>query len=336
MDISEWIAAGRPLVTSLEGMGWNTTSVQRPPKGKWGVSCYCSPATEQKFSAADRASWYSACPTCKAQQAVVAGLEYSEKTQAFVAPGTRIADQKMIVPVQPVSPPTAAPGRAIDTRMKTAPTPVQPIGAPMKTSYASLGSLAGTVVPGVGTVGGGVVGGVLDLLGGIGKSKCPGPYNYVNGQCVPKSGFAPGGTTGGTTGPTCPEGTTYDASTGQCKVGGVTGAIQRGLPGGATGYVDPLGWASTQGIGGVQGFIPQSVPSSYLVCPKGYVLYGKQPGMEVCLPKGMLPNKLRKWPKAPRPAMTAQDVKTLNRINAIQRKVSNMAVKAGYKKPSKR
>jgi len=34
--------------------------------------------------------------------------------------------------------------------------------------------------------------------------------------------------------------------------------------------------------------------------------------------------------------MTAQDVKTLNRINAIQRKVSNMAVKAGYQKPRKR
>jgi len=83
-----------------------------------------------------------------------------------------------------------------------------------------------------------------------------------------------------------------------------------------------------------------TVPTQRLQCPAGYVLFGnkngKAPGMEVCLPKGFLANKHRKWPKPPRPAMSAQDVKTLNRINAIQRKVSNMAVKAGYKKPSKR
>lgn len=224
---------------------------------------------------------------------------------------------------------TAAPGRAIDNALKSSPTPVQPIGAtPMKT--ASLGSLVGTAIPGVGTLGGGLIGAGIDALtGGMGKSKCPGPYNYnpTTGGCDPKPGSLAG--------TTCPDGTTYDPSTGQCKVGGISGAVQRTLPGGQTGYVDPTGWAPTQAYG-LQGVIPQAIPSQRLACPAGYVLYGKQPGMEVCLPKGFLPNKHRKWPKAPRPALTSQDMRTLGKINTLQRRIASAAQKAGFKKPVKR
>lgn len=262
-------------------------------------------------------------------------------------------------PPTPPAPTTATPGRAIDPVMKTNPTPVPGIaassfdliynvnlapsgiskagGTPM-VSTSSAGSLASLVnlLPG-----GSIIGAGIDLFGGLGKSKCPGPYNYNprTGGCDPKPGTFVGGTgTNGGAPKSCPSGTTYDAATGQCKVGGVTGAVQRGLPGGATGYVSQ-DWTPTMAYG-MQGFVPQTVPTSRLQCPAGYVLYGNKngqaPGMEICLPKGFLANKHRKWPRPPRPAMTAQDVKTLNRINAIQRKVSNMAVKAGYQKPRKR
>lgn len=188
--------------------------------------------------------------------------------------------------------------------------------------------------------GGGIISAGIGLLGGAGKSRCPGPYNYnpQTGGCDPKPGkFAPGGTGAGATS-SCPAGTTYDPATAQCKKGGLSGWTERVIPGGQTGYVDQQ-WTPTTAFG-MQGLVPQTIPSSRLSCPAGYVLYGnksgKAPGQEVCLPKGFLSNKHRKWPKPPRPALTAQDVKTLNRINAIQRKVSNMAVKAGYRKPTKR
>lgn len=253
------------------------------------------------------------------------------QTNASYTPPAISTAPRILTPA-PTPSPASSPARAIDNTLKTNPTPVQPIGAPsMKTSYATLGGAVGSLVPGVGTIAGGGLGALTDFLTGAGKSKCPGPYNYnpMTGGCDPKPGsFAPQT-------PNCPAGSTWDASTGQCKVGGVKGAVQRGLPGGATGYVDPTGWTPTSAFG-LQGFLPQSVPSARLSCPAGYVLYGKEPGMEVCLPKGFLANKHRKWPKPPRPAMSAQDVKTLNRINAIQRKVSNMTVKAGFKKPVKK
>lgn len=267
---------------------------------------------------------------------------------------------------KPPTPTTQTPGRAVDTTLKSpivaAPAIAAPTGitsglsrqaistttgaTPMvSTSNAgSLGSLlgagVGSVIPGAGTILGGTVGGLLGTLGSLGKSKCPGPYNYnaQTGGCDPKPGTFVGGT-GATTGTSsCPSGSTYDPATGQCKVGGLSGWVERTMPGGATGYVGQEFTPTT--AYGMQGFVPMTVPTQRLQCPAGYVLFGnkngKAPGMEVCLPKGFLANRHRKWPKPPRPAMSAQDVKTLNRINAIQRKVSNMAVRAGYRKPRKR
>lgn len=165
----------------------------------------------------------------------------------------------------------------------------------------------------------------IDRIGGWGKSKCPGPFNFNprTGGCDPKPGtFQPEGTG------SCPQGTSYDPATGQCKKGGIGGWGERIIPGGDTGYV-PQEWTSTSAYG-TQGVVPQSRPSSTLMCPKGYVLYGKEPGMEVCLPKGMLPNKYRKWPKEAAPALSAGDMKTLRRIGTLQKRIKRVAGTAGF------
>jgi hypothetical protein len=71
-------------------------------------------------------------------------------------------------------------------------------------------------------------------------------------------------------------------------------------------------------------------PAQKLSCPRGYVLYGKEPGMEVCFPKGMFPNKMRKWPKPTAPALSAQDMKTLRRIGTLQKRIRRVAGNAGF------
>lgn len=194
-------------------------------------------------------------------------------------------------------------------------------------SLVGTGAAVGSVIPGVGTAIGGTAGAILGLFGS-GKSKCPGPYNYdpTTGGCVPKPGSFTVSTT--PTSSACPPGSSYDPATGNCKVGGITGVVQRTLPGGATGYVDQQ-YTPTMAYG-MQGFVPMTIPQTRLQCPAGYVLYGKQPGMEVCLPKGFLANKHRKWPKSPNPALSAQDMRTLNRIRTLQNKIKRVANTAGF------
>ena len=198
-------------------------------------------------------------------------------------------------------------------------------------SLSGIGTLIGTGVGG--PIGGAIGGGIGGLLGGFGKSKCPGPFNYnpVTGGCDPKPGTGLTGGTGGTGGVSpCPSGYAYDTATGQCKREGLVGIGERAVPGGATGYVPAGGsWTSTEAYG-TTGVVPQAVASERLTCPRGYVLYGKQPGMEVCLPKGMMPNKFRKWPKTPNPALSAQDMKTLRRIGTLQKRIRRVAGNAGF------
>lgn len=290
----------------------------------------------QETDRGNRASNYIYSQLSKYAQVTPQGAEVVKEKlaeiKAYTPPAISTAPRVLISEPSPVS----APARAVDTTVKSVPTPKQGIStsgaSTVKTKYATLGSGLGSVLPGVGTVTGGVVGGLIDLFPGTGKSRCPGPFNYnpATGGCDPKPGrFAPGGTNGASS---CPAGTTYDPATGQCKVGGVKGAVQRGLPGGATGYVAQEFTPTT--AFGMQGFVPQTVPQTRLMCPAGYVLYGnksgRNPGMEICLPKGFLANKHRKWPKSPNPALSAQDMRTLNRIRTLQNKIKRVATTAGF------
>lgn len=285
----------------------------------------------------------SLCGGTQATVPRVSALRFtSSKTSSTASPGRAVA------PSFSPSPKPGISNQNVTASPQLAPQAVNPTsGATSMVSTTRAGSLSslsllgagiGSIIPGAGTILGGSIGGAIGALGSLGKSRCPGPYNYdpVTGGCVPKpSSLVAGGVPSSSQ--QCPSGTTYDPASGQCKVGGISGTIQRTLPGGKTGYTSPIGtsWTPTSAFG-TQGFVPQSVPSSYLTCPKGFVLFGKEPGMEVCLPKGMFPNKYRKWPKPASPALSSRDMKTLNKINSLQRKISGLAMKAGYQKPRKR
>ena len=262
-----------------------------------------------------------------------AGAEYVAKTlkeiKAYTPPqGTPFRE------VRTVSPPT----------MPTAPAPANVIPEkklteilPMKTGLGSLvGAGVGSVIPGVGTTVGGVLGGLLGGLGGLGASKCPGPYNYnpLTGGCDPKPGYL-GGNKGaglGLTGGGCPEGWTWDGT--QCKQGGLGGFAARVIPGGSTGYAPAGQYTATDSPLGA-GYVPLQRTQTVLMCPEGYVLVGnrsgKNPGMEVCLPKGMPGVRAaRKWKPEPRPVMSAQDKMTLAKAKRLQNKAKRVAMSAGF------
>lgn len=337
MDIAEWFAAGKPLKPQCADIKCTRTSMQ-PPFGRVAVPCYCDPVKELAHVSSAREEWYKACPKCRAQTALVSSLPYSPSLGAFVGTGVTSPDAKQITATINPNPKPGITTTKVSTSSPQLPQGIsnQPgantmVSTRRTASLSGIGGIVGgtigSIIPGIGTIGGGAIGSLLGGLGGA--SKCPGPYNYdpVTGGCVPKPGsLVASGTR------QCPDPTTeYDPSTGMCKKKGFTGWLQQTLPGGQTGYVKPStnGWTATT-FAGVEGFVPQAVPQQRLRCPQGYVLYGKQAGQETCLPKGFLPNKHRKWPKSPNPALSAQDMKTLRRVNTLQKKIKRVAGTAGF------
>lgn len=131
----------------------------------------------------------------------------------------------------------------------------------------------------------------------------------------------------------CPDGYEVDASTGICKKSGVGGAIERWVPGGATGTLGTGGQA-TIGAFGRPAMVPAQVGtvqrndgtvSPVLRCLRGMVL-----GMDdLCYPKGSIPRQYRKWKPACKPPMTCSDAKALRRIGTLQARVKKLASSAG-------
>ena len=344
MDINEWIAAGKPLQTAMEGMGWNTRPVQRPPPGKWGVACYCDPVKELQATVANKEAWFQACPQCRPGTEALKGTAYSPGTQAFVGAGATLPDARILTPAVPPKAPIA-----------TAPAPqnVQPGGSSlMATRTASL------ALAGLGTAVGGPVGGIVgSVLGSLnlGGSKCPGPYNYdpASGSCVPKPDYAarmagrgeyassPGtnypGYGGGMTlvgSGQCQSGFRWDGE--KCVQTGIGGFVERLLPGGETGtQVDLYGNAVVDPISGRAALVPMQAgvvakkdgsTGPIYRCPPGAVLNKRN----LCVDRRSISNRDRKWPKAPAPPMSAQDVKALRRINTLQNKAKKLAQKSGF------
>jgi hypothetical protein len=325
---------GKPVVKSWS-VPWRRY-VEKLPRASDNTTWTCDYLKEMAAPPSARAKWLELRTSCKAAHRNLAGKLYSEKSQGFIGPGSGITDPDAYAPTIGVEP------KQITTTVRSSPVQVAPAisgpatvsaepvskegYSPMETTVSGVGTSIGGVDVGFGP-GGINVGGIpIPGTGGWGKSKCPGPYNFnpVTGGCDPKPGAFAGT-------PSCPDGYVYDTASGQCKKTGVVGAGQRWIPGGETGFVASTGWASTTAYG-TQGVVPQSRPSMTLTCPRGYVLYGREPGMEVCMPKGLgLPNKMRKWPKTATPALSGQDMKTLRRIGTLQKRIKRVAQIAGYK-----
>lgn len=229
--------------------------------------------------------------------------------------------------------PTPSPGGGPTPGMVAA----QP-STPAKGSTMDYGLLATGIGTAIGGPIGGVIGGATSLLGG-GGSKCPGPYNYdsATGRCVPKPdywarvggggetttspGVKPTGYVGGS-GP-CPVGYQWDGQ--RCIESGFGGSVARILPGGDTGTGMDVYGQAVVGAWGKPALVPYtgSVPTRR--CPPGAVL-GKD---NLCYARGSIPNSARKWPKPPRPLLTAQEMKTLRKIKSLEKKVKRAWQAAG-------
>lgn len=184
--------------------------------------------------------------------------------------------------------------------------------------------------------------GILDaVIGGVGGFITGGPIGAITGAIA--GGFG-GGTRGGeTTGspgtqPTgygpqsfatgCPTGYTW--SNGQCVKTGVSGWVQRTIPGGQTGTLPSSGYgAAVMGGFGIPAMEPAVVGQTQygpiLRCPTGAVL-GKD---NLCYQKGTITNKQRKWPKGPRPLLTGGEMKTLRKVKSLENKVKRAWQTAG-------
>ena len=140
--------------------------------------------------------------------------------------------------------------------------------------------------------------------------------------------FAGSDTQGGPSA-SCPPPLVPDNATGQCvspgspadtSMGGVT----------TTGYGDAV-----MGLFGVPALRPaivgqrtnargETVPIRQ--CPPGVVL-GKD---NLCYAKGSIPNKMRKWPKAAKPPITAADAKAIRKAASAKNRVKKLAGSVGF------
>lgn len=252
-----------------------------------------------------------------------------KEIEAYSPPVLNVAP-KIITPTAP-APATVAPEPKVSTGATLAP---QPKGTNMDLS--TLGIIGGTAVGGPI---GGVIGTGLSVLGGLGGSKCPGPYNYdpLTGGCVPKAdywarvggggetptspGTKPTGFVGGSG--ACPTGYRWDGQ--RCIETGMGGAIERFLPGGQTGTGMDVYGQAVVGAWGKPALVPYTGSIPTRRCPPGAVL-GKD---NLCYARNSIPNSERKWPKPPRPLLTAQEMKTLRKIKSLEKKVKRAWQAAG-------
>jgi hypothetical protein len=118
----------------------------------------------------------------------------------------------------------------------------------------------------------------------------------------------------------CPTGFRMNPSTGRCEKVGVVGAIERFVPGGATGTLpavrDDFGPAVV-GQWGVPALEPATVTAVRRRCPKGAVLGDD----DLCYQKGSIPRKNRKWPPPARPLLTGGETKIIRKAKALEGRV---------------
>jgi len=170
-----------------------------------------------------------------------------------------------------------------------------------------------------------------DLIGGIGKvatSIIPGPIDdiiFEGARNIFGSSNKPGAAS------SCPPGFRANSRTGICEAMGMTGAVQRFVPGGQTGTLPQM--PAAQGYGnavmgsfGVPALQPAQASSVSLRCPPGSVL-GKD---NLCYQKGSIPAQFRKWRPARKPPISAKDWKALQTADRVRGKAKTIAGKAGF------
>ena len=184
------------------------------------------------------------------------------------------------------------------------------IAAPSEGLLGSIGKFIGDAVTGV------IPGTWDDNLWNAAKKRLSGGDGS---RGVGQIGGATGGTRGFAAG-NCGAGTTYDPSTGLCKVGGLGGVLQRGIPGGQSGYVSQGG---TPAVPAVQATGSVAAPAigprepiytARRTCGPGYRL--AVDGM--CYPKGTWGASSRYWANRPKRAVVSySDGKTLQKAERI-------------------
>jgi hypothetical protein len=320
----------------------------KPPGG-----CNCNAVEAHQLPASAKAEWMKRCPGCSGQIRASEGLQHSEKLGGFVGPGMApyAPDARTLRPGDP-TPPTLNTNAQLDPRGSVG-------GHTMPTNRFNPGtpSGGGTGGPGGQQPGGWVdtgLGIVRDYGSGWGSSKCKGPFNDVNGQCVPKppswggwanypggyagfmasyGGYAGGGAGGyqgghqgqGLTGGNpCPTGFEWNGA--ECVQTGFRGGLERFLPGGETGMGMDVYGEAVMGAFGKPAIVPATSSQPTRHCPPGTVL-GKD---NLCYAKGSISNQNRKWPRAPRPVLSSADMKTIRKAKSLQNRVKKAATVTGF------
>lgn len=228
-------------------------------------------------------------------------------------------------PPPPVRSPVTDPGSGVrpTTIVNTGPVPMREIehqavfsdpmttgvSRPMGEPFVSRGRIIGALG---GFLGGGPVGALTGFLGGGGGGETSSAFTGADrGQGL---GRPPG----------CPPTTQRNPRTGACEQTGVVAAVQRFVPGGATGVLpDEFGEAVMGGFG-VPALVPAQVGSitrrdgsvgPILRCPPGSVLAVDN----LCYNKGVKGlAAFRKWKPGTRPFLTGGEVRILRRAETLR------------------
>ena len=121
----------------------------------------------------------------------------------------------------------------------------------------------------------------------------------------------------------------------RCVVSGVTGVVQRLLPGGQTGVLSDEFGEAVLGAFDMPALVPAQVGSitradgsvsPILRCPRGMVL-GTD---ELYYKKGSINRKDRKWPPGSKPPISAADWRATKRFATVQKKIKTVAGDAGF------
>lgn len=184
------------------------------------------------------------------------------------------------------------------------------VSASPASAHTTSSSLRGALIGGLtGLVTGGPAGAITGAIGGgFGITRAappPGP------TAIPGAPLVAGPAT-------CPEGT--------IRIGTRCVRPAAALPGGDPFVTRATPAVAEAGMFGTLSAAPMTETVTRFVCPSGTVL-GKD---NRCYAKGSIPNRLRKYPKAPRPFFTAADAKTLRRAETLQKKVKKLAGTAGF------
>jgi len=352
-NIDTWVRMGKPRTKTWTSSGYKYTLPQSSDKTPW----MCDTVAERLATVSDRLAWYELKPGCKGGYEATSGLKYSESAAGFIGTGMKQpADAVVLTPAVPapqavpITDPNAGnPPDIVD--FITLPFPGEQVGGGPQITFepmeAAMALPLGISLVGVGS----------DLLGGavssLGGSVCPGPYNYnpATGMCIPKAdckqrqpsdpcvsypaggskvigtigpgatGLTDPGYTGGSTGP-CPSGYQWDGK--QCIATGISGTVQRILPGGQTGTGSDVYGMAVMGSFGRPALQPYVAQQVVRRCPPGTVL-GKD---GLCYDK--IANGDRMWPRGPRPLMTGGDMKVLRKAEALKKKVKRLATSSGF------